>query len=48
MKSTLRFTILLFFSFSIQAQILNKKDLKHYQGYFDFYYEEANDKIYLF
>lgn len=30
-----------------QAQILDKKDLKTYEGYFDFYYEESTDKIYL-
>ena len=34
-------------SFQFQAQILNKKDLKTYEGYFDFYYEESTDKIYL-
>ncbi|BAO77195.1 zinc-dependent metalloprotease [Winogradskyella sp. PG-2] len=34
-------------SFQFQAQILNKKDLKTYEGYFDFYYEENTDKIYL-
>jgi hypothetical protein len=35
------------FSFQFQAQILDKKDLKAYEGYFDFYYEESTDKIYL-
>ena len=35
------------FSFQFQAQILNKKDLKTFEGYFDFYYEESTDKIYL-
>ena len=30
-----------------QAQILDKKDLKTYEGYFDFFYEESTDKIYL-
>jgi len=34
-------------NFLIQAQILNKKDLKSYEGFFDFYYEESTDKIYL-
>lgn len=34
-------------SFQLQAQILDKKDLKTYEGYFDFYYEESTDKIYL-
>ncbi|WP_282042498.1 zinc-dependent metalloprotease [Winogradskyella flava] len=33
--------------FQINAQILNKKDLKTYEGFFDFYYEESTDKIYL-
>lgn len=37
----------LFIGFQMQAQILNKKDLKIFQGYFDFYYEESTDKIYL-
>ena len=42
--------ILLFFalaSFVSQAQILDRKDLKTYKGFFDFYYEESTDKIYL-
>ena len=34
-------------SLQFQAQILEKKDLKTYEGYFDFYYEESTDKIYL-
>jgi hypothetical protein len=34
-------------SVQFQAQILDKKDLKTYEGYFDFYYEESTDKIYL-
>ncbi len=34
-------------SVQFQAQILDKKDLKAYEGYFDFYYEESTDKIYL-
>ena len=33
--------------FQLSAQILDKKDLKTYEGYFDFYYEESTDKIYL-
>lgn len=32
---------------TISAQILDKKNLKTYEGYFDFYYEESEDKIYL-
>ena len=31
----------------LQAQVLDKKDLKSYDGFFDFYYEESTDKIYL-
>ncbi|MDB9782350.1 zinc-dependent metalloprotease [Winogradskyella sp.] len=38
---------LLFVCLQMQAQILSKKDLKSYEGYFDFYYEESTDKIYL-
>ena len=34
-------------SYQIEAQILNKKELKTYEGYFNFYYEESTDKIYL-
>ncbi|MDP5081593.1 MAG: zinc-dependent metalloprotease [Winogradskyella sp.] len=34
-------------SVQLSAQILDKKDLKTYEGYFDFYYEESSDKIYL-
>ena len=38
---------LLFLSLQLQAQILDKKDLKSYEGFFDFYYEGTTDKIYL-
>ena len=31
----------------VNAQILNKKNLQAFDGYFDFYYEESTDKIYL-
>ena len=34
-------------SIQLQAQVLDKKDLKSYEGFFDFYYEESTDKIYL-
>jgi hypothetical protein len=34
-------------NFLIQAQILNKKDLTSYEGFFDFFYEESTDKIFL-
>jgi hypothetical protein len=47
MKKTAFLICLVCFSFQFQAQILNKKDLKIYEGYFDFYYEESTDKIYL-
>ncbi|ARV08468.1 peptidase [Winogradskyella sp. PC-19] len=47
MKSILRIIILLLFSANTQAQVLNKKGLKTYDGYFNFYYEESSDKIYL-
>lgn len=40
-------TLFLAVSFQINAQILGKKDLKAYEGYFDFYYEASTDKIYL-
>jgi len=33
--------------FQLEAQILDKKDLKTYNGYFDFYYDQSTDKIYL-
>lgn len=42
--------IFLFFSISLsmQAQFLDKKeDLKKFEGYFDFYYNENSDEIYL-
>lgn len=31
----------------IQSQILEKSNLKTYNGYFDFYYEDSADKLYL-
>ena len=46
MKFILRIIILFLFC-NIQGQVLNKKGLKTYYGYFDFYYEESSDKIYL-
>lgn len=41
--------LLLFFGicFQMNAQILKKDNLKTYKGFFDFYYEESSDKIYL-
>ncbi|WP_296383087.1 zinc-dependent metalloprotease [Winogradskyella sp.] len=47
MKKSAILFCLVCFSFQFQAQILNKKDLKTYEGYFDFYYEDSTDKIYL-
>jgi hypothetical protein len=47
MKNKLLITIITLISFNLQAQILKKTDLKTYSGYFDFYYEESTDKIYL-
>jgi len=43
------FWLLLFFGicFQINAQILKKENLKSYKGFFDFYYEDNTDKIYL-
>ncbi len=39
--------LFLLVSFQVDAQFLEKKTLKSYEGYFDFYYEESTDKIYL-
>ncbi|NNK23815.1 MAG: zinc-dependent metalloprotease [Winogradskyella sp.] len=47
MKNAIRISLLLLFTFTIQAQISNKKVLQSYEGFFDFYYEESTDKIYL-
>ncbi len=47
MKKVYIILCFLFIGLQLQAQILNKKDLKTHQGYFDFYYEESTDKIYL-
>lgn len=47
MKYAIRITFLLLYCFTTQAQILDKKDLKSYEGYFDFFYEASTDKIYL-
>jgi len=45
-----KFVLWLFLAISIQslnAQFLKSKELKTFEGYFKFYYEEATDKIYL-
>ncbi|WP_111682709.1 zinc-dependent metalloprotease [Winogradskyella tangerina] len=47
MKKRLLLSLILLASFSINAQILDKKDLQVYEGFFDFYYEASTDKIYL-
>lgn len=39
--------LLLMLTFPVVGQVLQKKDLKKYDGYFDFYYDPAEDKIYL-
>ncbi|NNL32892.1 MAG: DUF5117 domain-containing protein, partial [Flavobacteriaceae bacterium] len=45
-KSNLTLVFLLFI-FITHAQVLKDKKLSNYSGYFDFFYEEAQDKIYL-
>ena len=47
MKKIIFFYCLSCIAFQSVAQILDKKNLKEYSGYFDFYYEESSDKIYL-
>ena len=39
--------LLLILAFPAVGQVLQKKDLKKYKGYFNFYYDPAEDKIYL-
>ena len=43
------FWLLLFFGicFQMNAQILKKENLRTYKGFFDFYYEDNTDKIFL-
>ena len=42
------FCAVLFLSFNaIFSQVLSEKKVENYHGYFNFFYEEANDKIYL-
>ncbi|MEG9326346.1 zinc-dependent metalloprotease [Salinimicrobium catena] len=36
-----------FISFSLHAQITDKEDLEKYKGFFDFYYDGSEDKLYL-
>jgi len=47
MKYKLLPLLVILLSFSATAQILGKKNLKVYKGFFDFYYEESTDKIYM-
>lgn len=47
MKKTLILLTLLACSLQFQAQVLDKKELKAFEGYFDFFYEESSDKIFL-
>ncbi|MEY8849118.1 zinc-dependent metalloprotease [Psychroserpens sp. XS_ASV72] len=47
MKTRLFSISLCLFISIFNAQILDKKDLKEFKGFFDFYYEASQDKIYL-
>ena len=47
MKSFFYLITFLVIPFASSAQVLDKKDLKKYEGYFDFYYNSSEDKIYL-
>ena len=47
MKKIYAFGFLLFLSLNFYGQVLGKSNLKSYKGFFDFYYEESTDKIYL-
>ncbi|WP_299274900.1 zinc-dependent metalloprotease [uncultured Psychroserpens sp.] len=47
MKQITLFVALIFSVTSSFSQVLSKKDLKPYKGFFDFHYEDATDKIYL-
>ncbi|AXT19916.1 DUF5117 domain-containing protein [Flavobacteriaceae bacterium AU392] len=47
MKKTILHFVLLLFITSSFSQGLKGKTLKNYNGYFNFFYEEAQDKIYL-
>jgi len=47
MKKFLLIAIHLVLPVSIFAQILNKSGLQEFKGYFDFYYDQKEDKIYL-
>ncbi len=47
MKNSFLFVALLIISCSGFSQVLKDKKLTEYQGFFNFFYEEAQDKIYL-
>ena len=47
MKRHYLFFIVLLVSSQLFSQVLKGKNLKSYKGFFNFYYEEAQDKIYL-
>ena len=47
MKKAIHISLLLLLCTTIYAQVSNKKGLKSYEGFFDFYYEESSDKMYL-
>ncbi len=47
MKKLLIFPLLFLIVNTTFSQVLSKKNLKDYKGYFNFHYEEATDKIYL-
>lgn len=47
MKSSILSIIFCLLVLPLFSQISDKKDLKNYNGFFNFYYEESQDKIYL-
>lgn len=47
MKQRLSLIVFFCFSVSVFSQVLKDKSLKDYDGFFDFHYEEATDKIFL-
>lgn len=47
MKKIILFSVLFLIVNATFSQVLSKKELKDYTGYFNFHYEEATDKIYL-
>ena len=47
MKKQLFYTVLCLLVSPVFSQVLDNKELENYNGFFKFYYEEAQDKIYL-